>query len=238
MKNVWNKFMTKLLWALKPVVLFINDHFSIPDIIKKVNGHEFYTWQPKLTRGMVFLTETAGEGSNLINPSPDKHGAMYFGQGLRSALDVLHTSLLATNPNAAARIATFLQDSFIQDDVPFIIEAVKAGVIATDLATFMLEKDRAKVMTFSRKSFSPDQIKDLMSKAASATLVDLGLPYDYGFTNGDDARYCFELAALGYKRVIPDIDLPQVDTIGHLTFQASSFLSSTDFSMVLNSETN
>ena len=46
---------------------------------KKITGEFYYKWRDSIKPGDVLLTTTFGEFSNLINPSPLKHGALYLG---------------------------------------------------------------------------------------------------------------------------------------------------------------
>lgn len=239
MEDLWAKFMEKLLWALKPVILFINKYGTIPFIKKKVNGIDYYLWQPLLKRGMVLITQTRGEGSNLINPGSDKHGAIYFGLGLRSCLDSLHAELLAKEDTGALnRISKILQYGNIQDHIPYVLESIEQGVVATDLVTFLTHKDRVKVLALNNADLTEADKERFMSLSGLAVLPDLGLPYDYGFTTTNTARYCFELVALGYERAIPGLHLPQEKTLGHYSYRSTSFTESKDFVLILDSDSN
>lgn len=228
--------MTKFLWALKPFVMFIDKFFTIPHIFKKVTGRVFYAWYPRLKKGMVFITDTRGVGSNLLNPSPGKHGAIYFGTGLRTALDNLIFELLKDPRNASTieRIQPLLNTLGLADNVPYVIESTGEGTIFTDLVTFLTHKDRVRVFEFQCEACNTDHVASL---AADASLIDLGLPYDYGFTISNSARYCFELVALAYRRVWKGVDIPTSSVLGHESYQATSFLKSTNFKLILDSET-
>ena len=74
MQKVWN-FLLKLL---KPFIVLAGK-IHAPFSHKKITGVEYYKWRDLIEPGMVMLTSTYGEFSNLINPSSLSHGALYLG---------------------------------------------------------------------------------------------------------------------------------------------------------------
>jgi len=56
---------------------------------KKITGDHYFVWRDQISKGHVFLANTNGVGTNLINPAELKHGAIYYGRGLKSAIELL-----------------------------------------------------------------------------------------------------------------------------------------------------
>jgi hypothetical protein len=183
--------------------------FTIPYTIKKINGDHYYKWRDLVKAGTVFLANTDGVGSNLMNPSPYKHGAIYYGKGLKSAvdnlIDELNTQFENTQDSKIAdkidRLILFMLKNEIQDDICYVIEAVGKGVIATNLVKFMTTKDKLLII---EPTFTDEWG---MKLAANNAIGDLGLPYDFGFHHDNTSKYCFEVVADAYEATRNDIKI-------------------------------
>jgi hypothetical protein len=204
-------FFSKLFWKLKPVLDFIDKAFTIPFSIKKITGDHYYEWRDKIVPGTVFLTNTQGVGSNLINPSELKHGAIYFGKNLKTAINKFidafnHSYNQHKDPKDLEkidRLHKFLLENKISDDICYVIEALGKGVTATNLVKFLTTKDKLLII----KPKFADNYE--MRKVATTTAVWLGLPYDYGFNHDETSKYCFEVVADAYSIHYPGIKLKQ-----------------------------
>jgi uncharacterized protein YycO len=75
----------------------------------------------------------------------------------------------------------------------WVIEAVGAGVVKTDLVSFMMTKD---VMSVCSPLFATTAQR--LAAVAWATR-QLGTPYDYDFRSDNKAFYCFELTYAAYQ---------------------------------------
>jgi len=204
-------FITKVFWAFRPIVKFIDKAFTAPFSVKKITGDHYYLWRDQIQSGMVFLTNIRGSGSNLINPSDFNHSAIYFGKGLKSAIievlnDLVYEYDQTKDVNLIPvidRLNLFLLNHDISDHICYVIEALGKGVVISNLVTFITTKDR--VMIFSPKFASLERIKDTPKQ----TLRHLGLPYDYGFAHDNNAKYCFELVVDAYQDDFKDLKLHQ-----------------------------
>lgn len=200
--------VSKALYCLKPVLLWINDHLSIPFSVKKVTGDHYYLWRNQINKGYVLLTNTNGQGSNLVNPSAIRHGGIYFGKGLRTALKNRIVELErqgGKNGPQIERLKMILNKYQPEDEICYVLEAVKEGFIPTNLVKFLTTKDRVKIM---KPTFCSNQE---MIAAALQAMDFLGLPYDFGFQAGNGAKYCFEAIAHSYEAV-KNVKLPMIPT--------------------------
>lgn len=241
-----NKFLVRLLWFFKPLVIWIDRTFSVPFTKKRVTGREFYAWQDVLKQGCVFITDAEGHGSNLINPSEGKHGAIYYGQGLRSDLNYAISSLVDEKNSEVSKEKVLILDKEIgrlsvavkgiEDDIPYVIEAVEAGVVATDLVTFLASKDRVRAFQLNKPSHGRSS-HDIMAAAARYASLDIGLSYDYGFANTDTEKYCFEVIADAFKAVAGEIDISPDSIMGQDFYLSNSIFRSKDFDLKLDSDT-
>jgi len=230
--NFLKKGIPKFLWLLKPFLLWIDRNLTIKVAIKKVTGRDYYQHRDKIIKGTVFITDSFGHGSNLVNPSKGKHGAIYFGFKIKSALEnVLReltfsiendtdTILKGENLKKFKRIKDALLKYEPNDDVCYVIEAQAEGVMLTDLITFMTTKDRFKAFT---PNVNEDIKSDIMAIAANYALIDLGLGYDYGFEQSDDTKYCFEVVVDAYKSANPKLNFKPECVLGYQFYLASAF---------------
>lgn len=235
-----NGIMSQILWKIAPIVAWIDKIFTVPYSIKKITGSHYYLWRDRIDKGMVFLTNTNGAGSNLINPSEINHSAIYFGKGLRTTINNLIAELSDTDSitdhaqQKIDRLKAALKHDNIQDDICYVIEAVGSGVRAMNLVEFMTTKD---VYIQVRPRFTDSEG---MHQAANNAVHDLGLPYDFGFTESVTHRYCFELCATAYEALKFDIELKRFpyEFLGltiHESFLSDTFLDNSKWQVLIDS---
>ena len=203
------EFISRILWSFRPVVLWVSEHLTIPASVKKVTGDHYYRWRNKIFKGYVLLSNTRGSGTNLLNPSGIKHGAIYFGSGLKTALNKRVEELTQKgegDSELAQRLKVFAAREDIKDEICYVFEALKPGFIPNNLVKFLTTKDRIKIM-------KPIYVTNEERIAAANHALDfLGLPYDFGFKSNNGAKYCFEAIAHSYEAV-KDEKLPMVPTV-------------------------
>ena len=229
---------------MKPVVDWFDKTFTLESSMKKVTGDHYYQWRDLIKPGMVFLTNINGVGSNLINPSELKHGAIYFGKGLKTsinaAIDIINREYEETKDTSELerldRLHKFLLENKIDDEICYVIEAVGKGVVATNLVKFMTTKDR--LLIIEPTYCGPRE----MLLASRTALYWLGLPYDYGFNHDETAKYCFEVVADAYEKSVPDVKLKRQvwSVLGNRlydTFMGETFLDKSKFKVLIDSET-
>lgn len=105
----------KILETLVPVTKAIG-RIHLPYTRKEITGYHFHSVLPLLKPGMVFLSMTKGEVTNLFIDGEWKHSAI------------------------------FAPVNLIDFQYPCVIEAVGKGVSITDLITFMTTKDRLALL--------------------------------------------------------------------------------------------
>lgn len=96
------------------------------------------------------------------------------------------------NPEDIKHAALYVGDVH-GDGVRYVIEATSKGVKYTDLVTFMTTKD---LVICCRPNFLDTSSRNEVGYFAKDYL---GKPYDYTFTKGSTAFYCFELVAKVYE---------------------------------------
>ena len=237
------KFFTKLFWKMKPLMDWIDKTFTIPFSVKKITGDHYYEWRDTIRPGTIFLSNTKGVGSNLINPAEFKHSAIYFGQGLKSAVNKIIDSLqedyerykYPNNLEKIDRLHKFILDNDIKDDICYVIEALGKGVVANNLVKFMTTKDRLLII---EPKFADPKQRLMASRAA---VFWLGLPYDYGFHHDEKAKYCFEVVADAYEIVVPNLNLKKRtwNLFGNKlyeAFMAETFLDEELFKIIIDSK--
>ena len=74
----WDIFRKWILKILYPITVWVGNQ-RMPFSKKLITGVEYYQIHPLLSPGIIFLTRTRGELSNILNPGFWKHGAMYLG---------------------------------------------------------------------------------------------------------------------------------------------------------------
>lgn len=162
---------------LKPIIKKIGS-LKLPWTHKKINGDHYYLWRDKIEKGMVFLTTILGEPSNLLNPCKYKHGALYFGKGLKSAINKRITELekIGSHQEIITRLRNILLRYRIKDEICYVLESTGKGVVPTGLVRFITTKDRIKIL-------SPTFANQKDSETVCENAIDfLGLGYDYNFT--------------------------------------------------------
>lgn len=193
----------KFLWRLRPLLEWIDHTFTWNMAVKKINGDDYYKWRDRIFAGCVFLTATKGLGSNIVNPSSINHGAIYFGRGLKTYITNLKNFYLDRNlafapypyKDIVQRLNYVLDNYGLDDEICYVIESVHGGVKPTNLVTFLTTKDYVKIVQ------PKNMDKEQMMEASRTSVLSLGLPYDYGFSDRDDAKYCFEVCADAYKAI-------------------------------------
>lgn len=227
--------VSKTLWLLKPVIHWIDKTFTIPFSVKKITGDHYYMYRDRIKKGMVLLSNTDGQGSNIINPSSINHSAIYFGKGLRTELlkliDELNHKYDESKLPSIKKKLDRLNKAFLKykpnDDICYVIESVGEGVRICNLVKFMTTKDKFVVV---KPRFVDTKV---MKLAANQALNDLGLPYDYGFNASKDSKYCFEVCADAYEFLDFNIKLKRIEfkffwkTV-HRAFTSETFLNDTE----------
>ena len=233
MEEVRKSLASRFLLFIAPLVKFIDIKLSVPYYKKKVHGGHYFLWRDRIDEGTVFLTNTLGPGSNLINPSDINHSAIYFGKGLRTYLETLMEAH-KENLELVGRWKKIIKDYDVRDDIRYVIEAVGQGVVPTDLVSFLTTKDLVigKKATFCSSDLSMD--------ASRVAVYDLGKKYDYSFSHAEDTKYCFEVCADAFENTVQGKRLKRVEykIFGfkvHDTFLSDTFQTS-DWETVFDSE--
>lgn len=215
------RFVKFMFGVATPFVKFINNFINMPFSKKHITGDHYYLWRDTITKGHVFLASTSGVGTNLINVSALKHGAIYYGRGLKTAMEIL----ISTSGDAAFndRLIKILRKYNVQDDICYVIESVYDGVVPTSLVKFLTTKD-VFVCTEPKEG---DRYA-AMETAADNSLLDLGLEYDYRFSENNGRRYCFEVVGNAYEGTdLSPINRTVYKFLGirlYSTFMATSFV--------------
>lgn len=217
------KFLEKLVDLSTPFVKWWG-HLHLPFTHKKITGKIMYAHLPSFEKGDIFLTRTYGEFSNIINPSVIKHGAIFFGTGLKTAIQK-EIDDLPFNDTERLDLVNLINDYEIEDHIPYVIESIGKGTVPTDIASFMLAKD-----IFIHVKWAHDPLT--AKEAAFESLNYLLWPYDYSFKIGNKKMYCFELCATSYIATNKDkIDpmVKEVDMLGEIkAYDATTFLNDSE----------
>lgn len=88
------RFRRWLLNMIYPVTQWVGRR-HMPFSKKRISGDDFCELAELYRPGMIFLTRTNGELSNLVNPGFWKHGAMYVGDG--KVVEALGQGVVQTN---------------------------------------------------------------------------------------------------------------------------------------------
>ena len=193
------KFIKFLFGLMTPIIKFVNKCVNVPFIKKEVTGDHYYSWRDKINKGQTLLTSTNGSGSNLLNISDLNHGAIYYGRGLKWEM----TNLInrTADQELKDRLIRVMKKYKVRDDICYVLESVYDGVIPTNLVKFMTTKD--VFVCTELKTMSKMQ----KSNAADLAIRDLGLGYDYKFSENDKHRYCFEVVARAYELSVPTVQI-------------------------------
>lgn len=216
MKQWFSRMMPKLFLFIAPFVKWFDHFFTVPYSMKLITGDHYFIWKPRFKKGMAFVTDIYGQGSNLINPSQGKHCAIYFGKGLKSFIEA---RIEADSSNLTPEFLSYYEKhkGSLNDDIEYVIESVGKGVVATSVITFLTRKDVVR-------GFTPlfcDESK--MHLSAEIAVLDLGKKYDYSFADGGDARYCFEVTIDAYKLACPEYVPYAEDYFGFKVYLATVF---------------
>lgn len=225
-------FMPKILLFFKPFILWFDHTFTIPFSVKKINADHYFMWKPRIRKGMIFVTDTYGQASNVINPSKGKHGAIYFGKGLKSYLMELTKGSKNLEWEFGAPFAGWysLNIDKISDDIEYVIEALGHGVTATSVIKFLTTKDVVK-------GYLPLFVEEGgCVNAAENACHDLGLPYDFEFNGADNAKYCFEVVLDAYLKESPKTAFVMDDYFGYLVYTSNAFRDQANFVNIIDSE--
>lgn len=201
--------VSRILLFLSPIVKWIDIKLSVPYHHKKVTGEHYFLWRNAIEAGTVFLTNTLGAGSNLINPSEINHAGIYFGKGLLDYInDVIEMKKLETDEvsiDLVKRLQGILNSYNVRNEINYVLEATGRGVIPTDLVSFLTSKDLVlgKKPTFC----SPELALD----ASRIAVYDLGKEYDYSFSHAEDTKYCFEVCGDAYERIVEGKKLKRIE---------------------------
>lgn len=163
-------------------------------------------------------------------------GEHYYGvRGMLEVGDVLLTKTRGEfsnliNPEEMKHGAICVGD-FLGTGVYYILEATKYGVKLSPLATFMLSKDHIQ-------GFRPNFITDtqrLLAKQVSDLMI--GKPYDYQFTDGTEAMYCFEVVANFFLFSKSEVTLRQYEKLPDLwIYSCKTFSESSDFTKLFDTK--
>lgn len=151
--------------------------------MEKKGLYKFYEIQKILQPGDIILTTVNGHLSNIFNPSKIKHAIAYYGK-----------------------------DIYEGENVPFIVEAVGAGVLKRPAEWCIGEKDEVIVMRPKPEVFT--LTNETVTKYQRFLDSCVGAKYDYKFDLSLDALadtvphkfmnfYCSELCYLSIKSAVP-----------------------------------
>lgn len=100
------------------------------------------------------------------------------------------------NPTELKHAAIYVGNVF-NTDIKYVFESTAKGAVLTDLVTFLLSKDRVVACQFKGMT-------DIFKRELPHTVLRFkGIPYDYLFTQGGKAFYCFELVAECFRDIYP-----------------------------------
>jgi uncharacterized protein YycO len=117
------------------------------------------------------------------------------------------------------------------DGIPSVAEALGKGVTITDLVTFLTTKDR--VVGLSPDFLEQDDKVFLTEEA----LKRVGIPYDYQFSSGNKALYCFELIVEVFKSTKPSVILNREEIVkGHFIYDEATFINDSRFIKLFDSK--
>lgn len=176
--------------------------------MEKKGLYKFYEIQNILQPGDVILTTVYGHLSNIFNPSKIKHAIAYYGK-----------------------------DIYEGESVPFIVEAVGAGVFKRPALFCIGEKDEVIVMRPKPEVFT--LTNETITKYQKFLDSCVGAKYDYKFNLSEEALadttqhkfmnfYCSELVYLGMKAAFPGTMFKLRESMGVQTVTPLDFYLATD----------
>ena len=224
----------------------MDKYIKWPHLVKKVSGVEYYLWRDAIKKGDILLSNMEGAGAGILNPSELPHGAHYVGRGFLTAIqqkiatvNEQLSKMVASEKRTdllkkRARIESVICKYNIIDEVYYVVEAsIKYGVRVTDLVTFMTQKDHVICVT---PTFCSDGDG---AKTVQPVIDSLGLPYDFGFSDADNMKYCFEVCADAYEETF-DVKLLKTEykilglKVGSV-YLSSAFLDEKNWKIKFNS---
>jgi uncharacterized protein YycO len=102
------------------------------------------------------------------------------------------------------------------------VEAVGSGVRRTDLIDAMMTKD--EVVILNPLFCGPIA----MEKAAKWAAEQIGKPYDFEFSEGNKAFYCFELIFEAYRQAVDNMPFERRERLGKKTIVGDDFTNAKD----------
>ena len=117
------------------------------------------------------------------------------------------------------------------NEICYVIEATRKGVVLTDLVSFLTSKD--KIVICEPKFIRSEQFNsDLQNNITKF----VGLPYDYLFNKDGKAFYCFELLAMSFKTVYSELQLKCKEIVkSKRIYDDKTFLDTDFFNVVYDS---
>jgi len=118
------------------------------------------------------------------------------------------------------------------DEIRYVLESTFKGVVLTNLVDFLLSKDIVVVAEFKalqKRNITKEQIQN-------AALKLKGIQYDFKFKDSGKALYCFELCAVFYKLILPELQLQPREIIrGKKIYDAKTLLDKEFFDVKIDS---
>ena len=190
---------------------------------------KFYDILLTLLKPIIFIMGKIGLPHRKIT------GAHYF--KYRDSIDI-GTVLLTrtdwelsnvTNPCELKHAGIYVGNIF-GDEIKYVFESVGEGAVLTNLVDFMLGKDIVVGCQFKHRK------ADIQAILPKTVLRLKGTPYDYLFSQGGKAVYCFELAAICLKDVFPSLNLKVREIVkGKKIYDHNTFLDPEFFEIVFDS---
>ncbi|CCD83233.1 conserved hypothetical pox protein required for murine virulence [Squirrelpox virus] len=138
-------------------------------------------------RGAVIFTNTPFSLTSHLNPSEDKHAAIYIGFGSVSRM-------LSVTGLASAAVC---------DEQPSVVEStVLTGVHVLSLESLLRDTTSVRVYVLDGDhGHLAAPAADVMAEAADAAFDMVGTPYGFGV----NSMYCFKMVAACYARAGVDV---------------------------------
>ena len=105
--------------------------------------------------------------------------------------------------------------------IKWVTEAVGAGVVSTDLVTFLTSKDEVIILD------PLGEIREKRSQVAEFAATNIGLGYDFSFSFANKSKYCAELIYDCVKAVVPTANQKNVRVYGQEFVRPDDFLNDT-----------
>jgi len=133
------------------------------------------------------------------------------------------------NPGPFKHAAVYVGNIY-GDEIKYVFESTRHGVILTNLVDFLLSKDAIAICELKIKG-------EINKETLQNTVLKLkGLPYDYLFDTTGKAVYCYELGAITLTNLFPSLKLlPREIVKGKKIFDAQTFLDEQLFNIKIDS---